>query len=188
MALAPTPEQQAARDVFASGRDLALVAGAGTGKTSTLILMGGATRKQGLYVAFNKSIADDAGTRFGANVECRTAHSLAFRAVGRRYGDRLNSSGHIPTRETARRLGITRDLAVDSHRIKVNHQARLVTNMVRRFCYTTDRRIAARHLEWINGLDTTAQEYLAGVLMPYALRAWEDICSPDGRLPFKHDY
>ncbi|GAA4997753.1 hypothetical protein [Actinopolymorpha pittospori] len=45
MAIEPTAEQQAARDVFATGRDLALVAGAGTGKTSTLVLMGSATRK-----------------------------------------------------------------------------------------------------------------------------------------------
>jgi hypothetical protein len=40
MAMEPTAEQHAAREVFAAGQDLALVAGAGTGKTSTLALMG----------------------------------------------------------------------------------------------------------------------------------------------------
>ena len=39
MAIEPTEEQQNARDVFAEGRELALIAGAGTGKTSTLSLM-----------------------------------------------------------------------------------------------------------------------------------------------------
>lgn len=43
-----TGEQDAAREVFAAGGDLALVAGAGTGKTSTLVLMGAATRRRGL--------------------------------------------------------------------------------------------------------------------------------------------
>lgn len=188
MALEPTEEQQAARDVFAAGRDLALVAGAGTGKTSTLILMGAVTRRRGLYVAFNRAIAEDARGRFGSNVECRTAHSLAFRAVGHHYRERLNASARIPAKQTARMLGITRDLPVNAHRIKVNHQARLVMGMIRRFCYSTDRQVMARHMEPVNGLDMPAQEYLARTLLGYATRAWEDICSPHGTLRFEHDH
>ncbi|MFE2675720.1 UvrD-helicase domain-containing protein [Streptomyces hygroscopicus] len=184
----PTKEQQAAREVFASGRDLALVAGAGTGKTSTLILMGAATRKRGLYVAFNRAIADDARGRFGSNVECRTAHSLAFRAVGHHYRERLDASARIPAKHTARLLGITRDLDVGSRQIKVTHAARLVMGMVRKFCYTTDRQVMARHMEPVNGLDGPGQDYLARTLLPYAHRAWEDICSPAGRLRFEHDH
>ncbi|MER6523415.1 UvrD-helicase domain-containing protein [Streptomyces sp. NPDC001553] len=184
----PTKEQQAAREIFASGRDLALVAGAGTGKTSTLILMGAATRKRGLYVAFNRAIADDARGRFGPNVECRTAHSLAFRAVGHHYRERLDASARIPAKHTARLLGITHDLDVNSRSIKVNHQARLVMGMVRKFCYTTDRQVMARHMEPVNGIDPQGQEYLARTLLPYAHRAWEDICSPAGRLRFEHDH
>lgn len=188
MAIEPTKEQQAAREIFASGRDLALVAGAGTGKTSTLMLMGAATRKRGLYVAFNRSIADDARGRFGPNVECRTAHSLAFKAVGHRYRERLNASARIPAKHTAQMLGIARDLDVNSRRIKVGHQARLVMGMIRRFCYTTDRQVMARHMEWVNGLDDQAQEFVARALLPYARRAWQDICSAAGRLRFEHDH
>jgi hypothetical protein len=188
MAIAPTQEQQAAREVFASGRDLALVAGAGTGKTSTLILMGAATRRRGLYVAFNRAIADDARRRFGPNVECRTAHSLAFQAVGHHFRERLNASARIPAKHTAKLLGITRDLDVNSRRIKVSHQARLVMGMVRKFCYTTDQQVMARHLEPINGLDDQAQEFVARILLPYAHRAWEDICSTAGALRFEHDH
>lgn len=188
MAIEPTEEQQAARDVFAAGRDLALVAGAGTGKTSTLILMGAATRKRGLYMAFNRAIADDARDRFGPNVECRTAHSLAFQAVGRHYRDRLNVSARIPASQTARMLGITRDLQINSHTVKVNHQARLVMGMIRKFCYTTDRQVMARHMEPVNGMDTLGQDYLARTLLRYAARAWEDIRSPNGTLRFEHDH
>jgi superfamily I DNA/RNA helicase len=106
MAVEPTEEQLAARDVFVAGSELALIAGAGTGKTSTLALMAGATCRRGLYVAFNKAIADEARKRFGANVDCRTAHSLAHRAVGRDYQARLSASARIPSNETARLLGI----------------------------------------------------------------------------------
>jgi len=188
MAVTPTAEQRAALDVFAAGRDLALVAGAGTGKTSTLTLMGAATRKRGLYIAFNRAIADDARCLFGPNVECRTAHSLAFRAVGRRYRERLNSSARIPAKQTARILQLTRVLPVNSHQITIAHQARLVMGMIRRFCYSTDRQVMARHLEPVNGLDDAGQNYLARTLLPYATTAWEDICSPKGTLRFEHDH
>lgn len=171
MAVASTAEQQASCDVFAAGRDLALVAGTGTGKTSTLILMGAATRKRGLYMAFNRAIANDAQGHFGPNVECRTAHSLAFRAVGHSYRERLDARMRIPAKQTARILGITRDLPTDSHRIKVSHQARLVMGMIRRFCCSTDRQVMARHLELVNGLDVPGQEYLARMLLPYAMLA-----------------
>jgi len=188
MAMVPTAEQRVARDVFAAGRDLALVAGAGTGKTTALILMGAATRQRGLYVAFNRAIADDARVRFGSNVECRTAHSLAFHAVGRMYRERLNAQARIPAKQTARMLGITRDLLIGNHNVKINHQARLVMEMIRQFCYSAERQVLARHLEPVNGLDTPGQEYLARTLLPYAVRAWEDICSPSGRLRFEHDH
>ncbi|MFI9006109.1 UvrD-helicase domain-containing protein [Actinosynnema sp. NPDC053489] len=188
MALTPTPEQSAARDVFVTGRDLALVAGAGTGKTATLVQMAATTRRRGLYVAFNKAIADEAGTRFGGNVRCRTAHSLAYQAVGSRYQERLRSQTRIPAWQTARRLGITRDLSVGTHRIKVNHQARLVMGMIRRFCYSTDKHVMARHLEPVTGLDSDGQEYLARALLTYATLAWEDILSDRGTLRFEHDH
>ncbi|MFJ9460929.1 UvrD-helicase domain-containing protein [Kitasatospora sp. NPDC101447] len=188
MVMKPTEEQQAAREVFVAGRDLALVAGAGTGKTSTLMLMGSATRKRGLYISFNRAIADDARGRFGWNVECRTAHSLAFKAVGKNYGPRLESSARIPARQTARLLGITSDLMVGGTKITIAHQARLVMGTVRRFCYTTDRQVMARHMERLNGLSMQGQDFAARMLLPYAVKAWEDIQSLDGRLRFEHDF
>lgn len=188
MAVEPTDEQMAARDMFVAGQELALVAGAGTGKTSTLVLMAGATRRRGLYVAFNKAIADEARSRFGANVDCRTAHSLAHKAVGRAYQTRLSASARIPSNETARLLGIHKVLSVSSRPILPGHQARLVMGMIRRFCYSTDRQVMARHLEPVNGLDQQAQDYVASVLLPYARKAWDDILCVDGNLRFEHDH
>ncbi|WP_202868926.1 AAA family ATPase [Kribbella antibiotica] len=78
----PTPEQEDAVAAFRRGDDLVLQAGAGTGKTTTLTMLGTATRRQGRYLAFNKSIAVEAERRFGSNIRSSTAHSLAFKAVG----------------------------------------------------------------------------------------------------------
>jgi hypothetical protein len=188
MPVVPTEEQQRARDAFTAGGELAVVAGAGTGKTSTLALMAAATSKHGLYLAFNKGIAVDAGRRFGQNVECRTAHSLAFAATGTEYKDRLSSSARIPAAQTARILEINQDLQIDSARITRAHQARLVMGMIRRFCYSTDVELMARHMEPVNGLVPQAAEYLARILLRYAIRAWKDIRAPLGQLRFEHDH
>ncbi|MCD0451756.1 ATP-dependent helicase [Actinocorallia sp. API 0066] len=184
----PTAEQQAAREAFAAGQDLALVAGAGTGKTSTLVLMGASTRRRGLYVAFNKAIAVDAARRFGPNVVCRTAHSLAFRTVGRAFQHRLDAP-RIPAKQTAHILGLVRDLDLGGEKkITVSHQARLVMGMIRRYCYSTDQQVTARHMEPVNGLDGEAQAYLAHHLLRFAVKAWDDLRSRDGRLRFEHDH
>ncbi|MET9535741.1 UvrD-helicase domain-containing protein [Streptomyces sp. NPDC006649] len=188
MGLKATAEQGAARDAFAAGEDLALVAGAGTGKTSTLVMMGSATRGRGLYAAFNKGIADEARERFGPNVTCRTSHSLAFRATGGPFRDRLAASAHMPLKHTARLLGLERDLMVGKRRLRATTQARLVMEMVQRFCYSTDEQVAARHLGRVNGLDAEGEQYLAKVLLHRAQWAWEDICWSEGKLPFKHDH
>lgn len=87
-----TNEQQAVID---SNADLLAVdAFAGTGKTSTLVQYALARpNSRILYIAFNKSVAAEAKERFPANVDCRTTHSLAYGAVGRKFSDKL---GNVP--------------------------------------------------------------------------------------------
>jgi superfamily I DNA/RNA helicase len=184
----PTQEQRRARDAFAGGGDLAVVAGAGTGKTSTLMLMAAATQKRGLYLAFNRAIATDAGRRFGRNVECRTAHSLAFAATGRPYRDRLSASARIPAAQVARILGISRELTVGYDRVSRVQQARMVMDMVRRYCFSGDSEPDVRHMEPVNGLTHKEADDVAGVLLKYAIRAWDDIRAPEGKLRFEHDH
>ncbi|XP_029350901.1 F-box DNA helicase 1 isoform X2 [Echeneis naucrates] len=63
-----------------------IIAFAGTGKTTTLVKY--AEQRPDLrflYVAFNKSVASEAARCFPRNVDCKTAHSLAFKDIGKRY-------------------------------------------------------------------------------------------------------
>ncbi|CAJ1054284.1 F-box DNA helicase 1 [Xyrichtys novacula] len=63
-----------------------IVAFAGTGKTTTLVKFAEQRpHLRFLYVAFNKSVATEAQRRFPKNVDCKTAHSLAFSDVGKNY-------------------------------------------------------------------------------------------------------
>ena len=75
----PTPEQEEALEYFLKGNDLKLTAVAGSGKTTTLRLMGeSAPGKKLLYLAFNRSVREEARRKLPPNTEPRTLHSLAY--------------------------------------------------------------------------------------------------------------
>jgi len=81
-----TPEQQ---QILDARGDLKINAVAGSGKTTTLVALAGslpATDKI-LYLAFNRTVRDEARQRFDAagleRVRVETAHSLAYRSVVR---------------------------------------------------------------------------------------------------------
>lgn len=109
--LIPTDEQTAAADAFQAGDHLALQAGAGTGKTSTLAFLAHHTRRRGRYLAYNKAIAQDAAARFPSTVTCKTAHALAYAATGHHYARRLNAPRR-PAWQTGQALGITKTIRI----------------------------------------------------------------------------
>lgn len=187
---APTPEQAAIADGFGTGQNLAIEAGAGAGKTSTLRMLAEQDQsRRGVYIAFNRAIAADAKHSFPARVQCATAHSLAFRAVGRQFKHRLNGS-RLPARETARILGINEPLRLDDARVLAPEKvARLAMASVRRFCYSADAEIDRSHVPKQAGFDDDeAMAVLRQALPPLARRAWDDLTRTDGRLRFAHDH
>ncbi|KAL2087349.1 hypothetical protein ACEWY4_016177 [Coilia grayii] len=67
------------------GQVVKIMAFAGTGKTTTLVQIARMRpHLRFLYVAFNKSVQTHAQRSFPINVHCKTIHSMAFSAVGRR--------------------------------------------------------------------------------------------------------
>ncbi|MDN3356057.1 UvrD-helicase domain-containing protein [Actinomadura sp. DC4] len=186
----PTPEQQATVEAFAAGGNLVIEAGAGSGKTSSLKMVAAiAGRRRGTYIAFNRAIADDARRGFTPWVNCATAHSLAFRAIGNQFGHRLNGP-RVPARETARLLRITSTLKTPGDRLLTpSMQARMVSDTVTRFCYGDTAQIEPWHVPRVAGLDDHATvTMLRAELLPYARRMWDDLGSPDGQLRFQHDH
>lgn len=89
--LKPTEEQDIIVSRAIAGHPLLVEALAGTGKTSSQVMIANAMpRRRGSYITFNRSIADDAATKFtGGNVISSTVHSRAFQAVGKNFAHRL---------------------------------------------------------------------------------------------------
>lgn len=78
----PTSEQEKAVKLAKRGKTMKLNAFAGAGKTATLVMIANELApKKGLYLAFNKSIAQEAERKMPKNVEAKTFHSLAYNGV-----------------------------------------------------------------------------------------------------------
>ncbi|MFJ8955194.1 UvrD-helicase domain-containing protein [Streptomyces sp. NPDC102381] len=185
----PTDEQSAAADAFAAGENLALQAGAGTGKTSTLALLAHITQRRGRYLAYNRAIAADAQTRFPATVTCKTAHALAFAAVGHRYMRRLNAPRR-PAWQTGQALGLTKPLRIGSREISQRALSNAALRTVARYCHSDDGDVTKSHVPRLRGLEDPGHHAeLADHLVPFARRAWIDLQHfDDSAVRFEHDH
>jgi F-box protein 18 (helicase) len=65
---------------------------AGAGKTSLLTeIVAKIPHTNGIYIAYNKSVATEASTKFPSTISCSTTHSLAYRAVVKALGLRVGN-------------------------------------------------------------------------------------------------
>lgn len=194
MSFAPTDEQLHIQELFRTGEPLLVRAGAGTGKTTTLeqlaVILNEQGRK-GLYVAFNKSIATEAGRRFPGNVTASTAHSLAYRGLrATEHAPLLDKlrSGKIPFSVTAHELGIkpvtVTDSAGTARSLSGYQITRHVLRTVDEFCKTTDTEIGAHHVPPMIGLDAPGKSSnnaaLTDRVLPLARKAWANLLDPKG--------
>jgi hypothetical protein len=195
----PTEEQQQAIDLFADGGNLAVEAGAGTGKTSTLVMLAqSAPDERGQYVAFNKSIVEETRGKLPTWVAANTAHSLAFRAVGYQFQGRLRDSMRMTSREVGQRLGLKPldvvDFAGNPKHLSAAFLASVVTKAILGFCQSADEVIGLHHFRYIDGIDKPG-EYpvnnyaIRQQLMPFVEAYWQDLHDPlRGWAPFKHEH
>jgi hypothetical protein len=186
-----TDEQQDVIGACADGHGLVIEAGAGTGKTSTLLMAAGAmSRRRGIYLAYSRATADSARAVFPDRVECVTAHALAYRAVGWQYAARLGGrASRMPAWAVASQLGIGQPLPLgDRLLLTPAHQARIVMGTVERFCFSADERIGGAHVPPVNGVDPVSYAELTWRIVPWAERAWHDLRLTGGSLPFRHDH
>ena len=152
------------------GEILKVLAYAGTGKTSTLVQV--AIRYAGmsiLYLAYNKSVKDDAIMKFPFNVDVETIHSLAYRHIGYKFREQLDQG--LKTWDIAKIYRIT------------TYEAARLNASLEAFCnsadeYPSDIHIAPDDLERFD-----IDKYTVGMVAK--LRAlWQDVT--EGRCGMTH--
>lgn len=192
----PTDEQQHAIDLFATGGNTVIDALAGSGKTSTLQLIAHQAKGRGLYAAFNKAIALEAGRKFaGTSVTSKTMHSLAFAQFGAPMRERLNNKRPVQWAEKARILGIN-----DRYVFPLGHNAAagalsrqklvgMTTLAVKAYMQSAADEITGDLVELpieVAGLSDRDADKLRDTVAGFAQKYWDDLTRPDGQLKYDH--
>lgn len=179
-----TEEQKTAVSLARAGHNLKIEALAGTGKTTTLCEIAKAlTPKRGLYLAFNKSIADEAKSRFPLNMDCRTAHSLAFRAAGRPYQKRF---GNITGKKAAEALNLKDGVLGFS----VTGTGVLAIETLMRFLRSADEQLTDKHVppNLLTRLESDKDKSTMCIhATHYANQLWDKMRDTNSSLPVPHD-
>lgn len=191
-----TVEQEQALDAYRTGNSLVLSAYAGSGKTSTILALAGDDNRRGTYLAYNRAIVEDVAREMGRaapNVQARTAHSLAYAAVGKDFRHRLYSE-RISSAKVAQMLGL-KALEVEvrghTHRLAAGFLAGCVMDGIRQFCNSAQREPGPELLpaiEAIDDPDSTENDFRYRAHCANALGdAWNDLSHEEGSLRFTHD-
>jgi len=189
--LRPTEEQMTALSKFQSGRNLKVSAFAGTGKTTTLSLLANSRRAKGAYLAFNRSIADESRDKFPREIDCRTTHSLAWRAVSSSH--RFNAgkmNNRMYPKQLAEELRLADRVFDDKMRLDGIQQASLVLQTIRCFCESADDTISKHHIPRLGRLLGTAEadrRELGDLVLQTARSVWGRKTSVQDDIPLGHD-
>ena len=184
-----TQEQEA---IIAAKGDLKINAVAGSGKTTTLLeyaRIQPATARI-LYLAFNKTVKEEAKRKFAAaglhNVWAATAHSLAIREVMREHKYKLHPKGSYKAHELVTLLKLPRGFGEERHQehMLANHALKFATY----FCNKPEERV--QQLDYLKTVvDAKAREFVE-----HHYEAIEQHCRnflarmDSGQIPITHDF
>lgn len=165
----PTEEQRLIVDTARKNGRLKILAGAGTGKTSTLELMGRELGGRRLFLVYNKDAQRDAARRFSSNVTVLTPHALAYRNGGHAFASKI-------------RTRLWPDDAYELSEMPASHlqtqYGRMLMAAVQNFCLSTDERLAEKHFE-----DDDLPEFI----VEGARTLWDKMANPKHPAPATHD-
>jgi len=187
----PTDEQQRIVDAFVSGASLKVNAFAGSGKTSTLQLLAAKRPKGGLYLAFNRALADEAAAKFPSSIPCKTTHALARGQVSHIYGgngskltDPLNANRVVDV------LGLEELVVGRDRTISARSLGAIALEIVLRFQRSAADRVGPEHVpNWgvIAMLDAPTRAELESTALRHAAVLWERMRSTRDMVPLGHD-
>jgi superfamily I DNA/RNA helicase len=192
-----TEEQEQIFDRAGQGWSFVVEAGAGTGKTSTLVEVAKrmpaasspfSAPRRCLYLAYNREIVQDAKKAFPSQVTCSTAHGLAFRAIGRDYAEVLNF-GAIQGWQLAKTLRIG-PWKEDEYRLSGPAMASVARNTIKKWARSTDLEMGNGHVAIPDHIISQgARDSFQSTALKHAQRLWILVLKPGQRtFRFDHDW
>ena len=169
----PLTEEQSAI-VHSNAQPLVVKAFAGSGKTWTLDKYARARPgKRILYVAFNKSVQQEAEKRFPRNVVSKTSHSLTF---GKTY--RAGRFGN-------KRLGNLRPMDVRKLYSLTPSQSKVVLDTLNGFMASADREFGTQHIPLV--FSSRMEAASKARVVDYARDLWSKILDTSADIVVPHD-
>jgi superfamily I DNA/RNA helicase len=169
----------AAIEAAKAGESFPLIAVAGSGKTTTLRLIAEELRaKRVLFLAFNRSVAEEARKKFPLNTHIATAHGFAFGQVVRgtpyeaKFRGSFGASAVLEHMEVEEVLGYSR-VAV----------AIAIAEATRALLYGAEPQLP----EGLKGLDEREAKVFLGYIKAKAQEAVSRMKDPEDTFPMAHD-
>jgi len=177
-----TDEQESHIKTILSGDNYAVQAPPGSGKTFLLLALARQLQNKGtgLSISFNKLLATETSTKFHKGVTCRTGHSLAYAAVGRKYRSRLKKI-------TGKLLADTEDIGSYHHYNSASNKSYLILNTIRNYCYSSDTKIEGKHLPPLIGIATSNLYEAQLDLIHCSENIFNKMADTSSELPITHD-
>lgn len=188
----PTPEQEQAIELFQRGCAMKINAFAGTGKTKTLMMLSKSTQKSGMYLAFNRSLANEARRQFPRHVICKTTHQIAYHATPDAYKQtRDKMHGTVNSNRIAQIFHLKEQEVTPEIILSPRLQGAMILETVRRFMQSRETVIIPDHVPrwgkvcWAEENEfKTIQKYI----LRYAHKLWLRMIDPDDpSVPLGHD-
>ena len=180
-----TDEQKQCVEAARVGKDLKIKAFAGSGKTSTLVAISRELSGKGLYLAYNKAIQTDAARKFPSHVDCKTAHSIAYRATAYQIKDRVRT---LSIFDILRYMDIKRIYGYEENDI-----AYLMLKLLRVFV-NSDKKEIDKKFKYSGVLDDVAGESLEKTeaikdyVIDRAAEYWQACIERGSTLPIEHNF
>lgn len=189
--ISPTLQQEQALSFFLTGKSLKVNALAGSGKTSTLQLMAEHHSGKGIYLAFNKTIAEEAKIRFPQRINARTSHSLAYSAIAHHGFSYHQLTAKLNANAIVECLQI-RPLSLSSqHHWSARQLAFMASETIRQFNQSDQSDISPDQVPLMGACQTLTpakQKYLQKEVANIAKDLWQRMIDPlDDQVPLGHD-
>lgn len=198
LSFTPTDEQLAIEGAFKENRFTTIQAKSGSGKTSTLYMLANGTEDKILYLAFNKSMAEEARRKMPDNVECRTLHSICYQQLDqslrhkltRPEGAYVNVAG--TGNEIAKKFKINNLIDKNGKTLLTRAMIGLmVKQTVGKFEFSDDAHLGRKHFPTVYLADLKRKNInenkLITEVVSYAKQLWRERIDPKSETIMTHD-
>lgn len=198
LSFTPTDEQYAIDGAFKDNRFTTIQAKSGSGKTSTLYMLANGVDDKILYLAFNKSMAEEARRKMPDNVECRTLHSICYQQLDlalrhkltRPEGAYINVAG--TGNEIAKKFKINNLIDKNGKTLLTRAMIGLmIKQTVAKFEFSDDAHLGRKHFPAVHLADIKRKNInenkLITEVVTYAKQLWRDRIDPKSETIMTHD-